>query len=233
MKVLGIVTARAGSKGVPRKNIRELCGKPLLSYTAEAALASNKLSRVVLSTEDEEIAKVGRACGLEVSFLRPQELARDNTPSLPVVQHAVHFLEAQGARFDAVCILQPTSPLRLSTDIDSAIEVFEKSNADSVVSVLEVPICFNPHKIYLMRDDGSLYLSTGEPEPISRRQNIPPAYRRNGAVYLSRRDVVMQQDSLYGKRVMGVLMPEDRSIDIDTLEDWDRAEALMLKRQIR
>ncbi|MGH9901714.1 MAG: cytidylyltransferase domain-containing protein, partial [Pyrinomonadaceae bacterium] len=107
MRVLGLIPARGGSKGVPRKNIRALCGKPLLQYTAEAALSARSLARVILSTEDAEIADVGRRCGLEVPFVRPAELAEDTTPMLPVVQHALAQMEKDGESFDAVCLLQP------------------------------------------------------------------------------------------------------------------------------
>ncbi len=118
MKTLGIVPARGGSKGIPRKNIVPLLGKPLLAYTAEAALAAQRLTRVILSTEDEEIARVGRQCGLAVPFLRPTELARDDTPTIPVLQDVVRKLEAAGEVYDAVFILQPTTPLRRAEDID-------------------------------------------------------------------------------------------------------------------
>src|SRR2546423_8592254 len=109
-RVLGIITARGGSKGIPRKNIRFLGAKPLLQYTAEAALSAKRLTRVILSTEDQEIADVGRKCGLDVPFMRPAELALDSTPTLPVLQHAVRELEAAGNRYDAICLLQPTNP---------------------------------------------------------------------------------------------------------------------------
>src|SRR5262245_25269040 len=112
MQVLGVVTARGGSKSIPRKNLAPLLGRPLLAYTAEAALGSRRLTRVVLSTDDPEIARVGRQCGLEVPFLRPPELARDETPTIPVLQHAVRELEASDRRYDAVLVLQPTNPLR-------------------------------------------------------------------------------------------------------------------------
>ncbi|MCI0730285.1 MAG: acylneuraminate cytidylyltransferase family protein, partial [Chloroflexi bacterium] len=143
MRVLGLIPARGGSKGVPRKNIRLLCGKPLLQYTAESALAARRLSRVILSTEDEEIAEVGRRCGLDVPFLRPAELAQDDTAALPVVQHALRWLEAQGEWFDAICFLQPTCPLRRAEDIDACITLLEERNADTVVSVLAVPLQYN------------------------------------------------------------------------------------------
>src|SRR5262245_49368383 len=119
MNVLGIVPARRGSKGVLGKNIRLLCGKPLLQYTAEAALSARRLSKVILSTDHEEIARIGRECGLEVPFMRPAELAEDETPMLPVIQHAVRWLEVRGDSFDAVCLLQPTNPLRRPDDIDA------------------------------------------------------------------------------------------------------------------
>src|SRR6266542_734123 len=128
-RVLGIITARGGSKGIPRKNIRVLAGKPLLQYTAEAALGAKRLSRVILSTEDEEIAEVGRRCGIEVPFMRPLELAQDDTPTLPVLQHAVRTLEGAGVRYDAICLLQPTVPLRPSHAIDACIQLLSESGA--------------------------------------------------------------------------------------------------------
>jgi CMP-N-acetylneuraminic acid synthetase len=233
MRTLAIITARGGSKGIPRKNIKPLCGKPLLYYTAEAALAARRLSRVVLTTDDPEIAEVGRTCGLDVPFLRPKELAADDSPSLPTVQHAVGFLEGQGDYYDAICLLQPTSPLRQAADIDACIELLEDSGADSVVTVLAVPVQFNPHKLYLQDDHGFLYLSTGRAEPIVRRHDLPPAFRRDGSVYLTRRGVVMESHSLYGARVKGLLMKGDRSVDIDSPEDWQMAETLLLARNAK
>lgn len=227
MNVLGLIPARGGSKGIPRKNIRLLCGKPLLAYTAEAALASARLNRVILSTEDEEIAEVGRRCGLEVPFLRPAELAADTTPTLPVVQHALQWLEARGERFDAVCLLQPTNPLRRPAEIDACIELLETSDADAVVTVLPVPAEYNPHWVYFKSDDGTLRLSTGERTPISRRQDLPPAFHREGSVYVTRRQVVMDDNSLYGKRLAACVIDPARSVNIDTDSDWDRAAALI------
>lgn len=227
MQVLGLITARGGSKGVPRKNIRILNGKPLLQYTAEAALSASHLSRIILSTDDEEIAEVGRRCGLEVPFLRPAELARDDTPSLPVVQHAVRWLEAQGSCFDAVCLLQPTAPLRRAEDIDACIQLLEKSGADSVVTILPVPPEHNPHWVYFKDRAGLLHISTGEAAPIPRRQELPPAFQREGSVYVTRRDVLMEEDSLYGRRLVGHLLTEQQRVDINCPEDWTRAEHLI------
>lgn len=227
MKVLGIVPARGGSKGIPRKNVRLLGGRPLLAHTAEAALAAHRLSRVVLTTDDEEIAEVGRSCGLEVPFVRPAELARDDTPTLPVLQHAVAELEKAGDRFDAVCLLQPTSPLRRAGDIDGCIELLETGGLDSVVSVLPVPHEHNPHWVYFRDAEGLLRLSTGEEQPIPRRQELPPAFHRDGAVYVVRRDVLMNGNSLYGKRLGGYLTDPTRNVNLDTPADWDRAEQLL------
>lgn len=227
MRVLGIVPARGGSKGIARKNVRLLGGRPLLAHTAEAALAAHLLSRVVLSTDDEEIAEIGRGCGLEVPFLRPPELALDDTPTLPVLQHAVAKLERTGDRFDAVCLLQPTSPLRRAGDIDGCIELLARQGLDSVVSVLPVPHEHNPHWVYFRDGEGLLRLATGEEQPIPRRQELPPAFHRDGAVYVTRRDVLMKGNSLYGSRVGGYLTDPARHVNLDMPADWDRAERLL------
>jgi CMP-N,N'-diacetyllegionaminic acid synthase len=227
MRVLGLIPARGGSKGVARKNVRVLCGKPLLQWTAESALAARSLDRVVLSTEDEEIASVGRRCGVDVPFLRPSELARDDTPTLPVVQHALHELEKGGDRFDAVCLLQPTNPFRRPVDIDACVDLLSISYADAVMSVLRVPAEYNPHWVYFRAEDGSLRLSTGEPEPIARRQLLPPAFHRDGSIYVTRRNAIMDQRSLYGTRVLGFEVDRARAVNIDTPADWSRAEILM------
>jgi CMP-N-acetylneuraminic acid synthetase len=230
MRVLGLIAARGGSKGLPRKNIRLLCGKPLLQYTAESALSARRLSRVVLTTDDEEIAEVGRNCGLEVPFMRPAELAADNTPTLPVVQHAIGWMEAHGVYFDAICQLQPTNPLRRPEDIDACIESLERSDADAVMTILPIPPEYNPHWAYFRGENGDLHLSTGEATPIPQRQKLPPSFHRDGSVYVTRRDVVMKENSLYGKRVIGHLLDANQTVNIDGPEDWKRAEAILSSR---
>ncbi|HMX28803.1 MAG TPA: acylneuraminate cytidylyltransferase family protein, partial [Blastocatellia bacterium] len=174
-----------------------------------------------------EIAEVGRACGIEVPFLRPAELALDTTPTLPVVQHAVRILEMQGSRFDAICLLQPTNPLRRAADIDGCIELMEREQADTVFTMLAVPAEHNPHWVYFQNGDGSLRLSTGEAAPIPRRQLLPAAYHREGSVYVTRREVIMNNNSLYGARVLGFEIEAGRSVNIDNLQDWERAESLL------
>lgn len=227
MRVLGIIPARGGSKGVPRKNIKLLCGKPLLAYTAEAALAAKRLTKVILSSEDTEIAAVGRELGLEVLFMRPGRLAADDTPTFPVVVHALKEMEKLGEEFDAICLLQPTNPLRRSEDIDACIELLEHSGADSVVSVLPVPIEYNPHWVYFESGTGELRLATGEDQPIARRQDLPKAYHRDGSVYVTRIGVRGKFKNLYGETVRGFEVAANRSVNIDTFEDWKRAEAIL------
>jgi CMP-N-acetylneuraminic acid synthetase len=226
-RVLGIVTARGGSKGIPHKNLALLCGKPLLQYTAEAALAATTLSKVILSTDDPEIAEVGRSCGLAVPFMRPANLAKDDTPTLPVLQHAVHFFEKKGERYEAVCLLQPTNPLRQSAHIDACVQLLFEQAVEAVVTVLSVPHEYNPHWVYFCRSDKTLYLSTGEKEPLSRRQLLPPAFCREGSIYVTRRDVLMEQNSLYGEKVVGYELNPKTSVNINSFEDLHQAEKLL------
>jgi CMP-N,N'-diacetyllegionaminic acid synthase len=226
-RVLGLIPARGGSKGVPRKNIRPLRDRPLLKYTADAARAARRLTHVIVSTEDDEIAEIGRACGLDVPFLRPAELARDETPMLPVVIHALRWFEERGRHFDAVCLLQPTNPFRRPEDIDACIAMLEEKNADAVVTVLRIPPEYNPHWAYFRCEDGCMHLATGESAPIGRRQDLPPAFHREGSVYVVRRDVLLGQNSLYGRFLVGYEIDPGRSVNVDSLDDWARAEKLL------
>jgi len=225
MRVLGLIPARGGSKGVPRKNIRSLCGRPLIAYTIDSALNSKRLSRTILSTEDPEIAETGRRLGVDVPFLRPGELAEDTTPTLPVVIHAMEMLQAAGETYDAVCLLQPTNPLRRPSDIDACIDLLEKTGADSVFSILPVPDSYNPKWVYLQSARGGLVLSTGESEPVTRRQDLPKAFHREGSVYVTRTNVLFEHGNLYGSNIQGYEVDPAYSVNIDTLEDWGIAEA--------
>lgn len=227
LRVLGVIPARGGSKGVPRKNLKKLAGRPLLRYTAEAALAATRLSRVVLTTENEEIARIGRQCGLDVPFLRPDSLAQDETPMLPVIQHCVRTLEEAGDRYDAICLLQPTTPLRRAEDIDNCIRLLAESDADSVISMLPVPLELNPHWVWFSDSNGYLRIATGEDSPIPRRQDLPAAWHREGSIYVTRRDILIERNTLYGIRTIGYLMDPEKSVNIDTPEDWERAERMI------
>jgi CMP-N-acetylneuraminic acid synthetase len=165
--------------------------------------------------------------------MRPVELARDDTPTLPVLQHAVHYLEANGDRLDAICLLQPTHPFRTAEEIDACIERLEQTDADAVMTVSLIPHEYNPHWAYWMNTDGALHLSTGETNPIPRRQALPPAYHREGSVYVTRRDVLVNQNTLYGNRVIGYPVDKAHRINIDTLDDFHRAELEMQRRQLK
>lgn len=232
MTVLGIVTARGGSKGIPGKNLRPLAGRPLLAYTIDAARASRALDRLILSTDDPEIAEVGRALGCDVPFLRPADLALDQTAHLPVIQHAVGWLEEhEGYRPDAVMTLQPTSPLRRPEDIRASIRLLDASGADSVLSVSEVPAHVHPMRTLRVDPSGEAVLFvTGLPvrTRINRRQDLPPAWTMNGAVYLCRTGVLSgEAPSLYGDRVVAYRMPPEHGISIDDLDDWAAAERVL------
>ena len=219
-----MIPARGGSKGVPGKNKKLLSGKPLIQYSIEAALAATAVTTVLVSTDDEEIAAISRVAGAEVPFLRPVELALDTTPTLPAVIHALEFYKLQGVLYDAVCLLQPTSPLRGSGDIDNAINTFIAKQTDSLISVREVPHQFNPHWV-LMEKNGTLCWSTGEKQPISRRQDLPPAYYRDGSIYLTKTEV-LYNGSLYGNSI-SYIVSSGLHVNIDTLEDWDQAERIL------
>jgi CMP-N,N'-diacetyllegionaminic acid synthase len=227
MKTLAIVPARGGSKSVPRKNITPLLGKPLLVYTAEAALAAKRLTRIVLSTEDEEIARVGRQCGLDVPFMRPLELAQDETPTIPVLQDVVRKLEASGEYYDAVFTLQPTNPLRRASDIDGAIELLERTGADSVISFVDVGEK-HPARMKFIDSDGRVTDPPfGEKFEGQRRQDLPRLYLREGSIYLTRVLVLMEQNSVKGQDCRAWLVPQDRACNIDTPFDLFLAEQIL------
>jgi CMP-N,N'-diacetyllegionaminic acid synthase len=228
-RILAVLTARGGSKGVPRKNIRLMGGKPLIAYSIETALqVRDRLYRVIVSTDDAEIAEVSRQYGAEVPFLRPPELAGDKVPSLPVLQHAVHFIEEQDQiRVDWVLLLQPTSPLRTKDDILTALELAQLGGCDSVISVVETPT----HPLFMKRiENGQLLSFTDvlvEKEGTRRQDAQPPAYVRNGAIYITRRDVLMERNSIWGETIRPYVMPPERSVNVDSELDLQMAELIL------
>jgi len=221
-KFLGLIPARSGSKSIPLKNIKPILGKPLIAYTIEEALKSKYLERIIVSTDDTQIAQIAKEYGAEVPFIRPAELSTDTSPTLPVIQHALMYLESKGYIPDFVVLLQPTSPLRQVKHIDEAIKKILETNADSVITITESEI--HPYwmckligdKVYPFMDIGGASL---------RRQELPAIYRLNGAVVVSKREVIgkdwQQQD------VRAILMEPIYSIDIDTDLDFYLAEKLM------
>ena len=225
MKILGLIPARGGSKGVPGKNIKLLAGKPLIAYTVEQANAAKGIDKLILSTDDESIAKVAKEIGLEVPFMRPIELANDSAKSLDVVVHALDFLEQKGEVYDAVCLLQVTSPYRPDGSIDEAIELFKKTKPDSLVSVRKVPDEFNPHWTFKIKGDNRLQIATGEKHIIPRRQELPPAYHRDGAIYITSVSCIREKHSLLGDDIVAFPIDSPKLINIDTMDDWYEAEA--------
>jgi CMP-N-acetylneuraminic acid synthetase len=209
------------------KNLAPLLGKPLLAYTAEAALASKKLTRTVLSTDDEKIAQVGRGLGLDVPFMRPAELAGDDTPTLPVLQDVVRRLEERGDIYDAILTLQPTNPLRRAKDIDGAIDLLEQTGADSVISFVDVGER-HPARMKWIDADGKVsdppFAEVFEGQP---RQQLKKLYLREGSIYLTRRSVLMEQNSLKGNDCRAWIVPEERARNIDTPFDLRIAEQLL------
>jgi CMP-N,N'-diacetyllegionaminic acid synthase len=225
--VLAIVPARGGSKGVPGKNVREIRpGRTLLHYVADAAKNAVRVDRVVLSTEDEDIARVGREAGLDVPFMRPRELAADDTPMLPVLRHAIDHVIAGGWTPEYVVLLQPTSPLRREKHIDDAVSLLMARGADSVVTVVEVPKHLSPD--YVMKiEDGALRPFLPEGTRITRRQDVRPAYYRDGTVYAFRRDTIDRFQNIYGERCVPLRLEARESLSIDTPEDWAAAERIL------
>ncbi len=230
-KILAVIPARGGSRGVPRKNVRPVCGKPLIVYTIETALASRHLlDRIVVSTDDEEIAAIARQSGAEVPFMRPSELAGDQTPTLPVLQHAVTFVEnMDDLTLDWVLLLQPTTPLRIAEDIETSINLVRKNRCDSIISVVPV---FAHHPILMKRIENNRILPfcIEEKEGTRRQDYQPPAYMRNGAIYLTRRDVIINGNSVWGEIIRPYIMPPERSVSIDSEIDLKLVEILMRER---
>ncbi|TDQ19623.1 N-acylneuraminate cytidylyltransferase [Algoriphagus boseongensis] len=227
MRILGLIPARGGSKGIPGKNIKHLAGKPLLAYTYESAKESDLLTKTILSSDDLAIIQEAKRLGMEVPFIRPSDLAEDSSPTLPVIVHALNYFSAIGEFFDAVCLLQVTNPFRRKGFIDEAIKKFKETNADALVSVLPVPHEFNPHWVFEPNANGMLSIATGEKKIISRRQDLPPSYFRDGAIYLTKTEVILKQNSLYGASLAYLIGDQERYVNLDTMQDWVKAEQLV------
>lgn len=225
MRILAVIPARGGSKGIPRKNVTPLRGRPLIAYTIDAARTATSLDRVVVSTDDDEIAAVSLGLGAEV-VMRPAALASDVASTLSVLQHVVAELGSVGYRPDAVMTLQPTSPLRTSTHIDEAALAFmNDTSADSLVSCVAVPHVFHPNSVMRRTHEGYLVPFLDGPQP-GRRQDKEPVFARNGAaIYITRTDRL--DEFIFGGRLMPYMMSEEVSIDIDTSADLAAAEHLL------
>ncbi|WP_426092183.1 cytidylyltransferase domain-containing protein [Flavobacterium sp. DSR3-2] len=231
MRIFGIIPARGGSKGVPGKNIKLLNGKPLLQYTSEIALKSQYLTTVILSSDDNQIITVAKSLGIQVPFLRPEEFAQDQTPTIDVIIHALEWFRNHAIFFDAVCLLQVTSPFRTVEFLDKAIEKFIASGCDSLVSVQKVPHEYNPHWTFEVNPEENLKIVTGEEKIISRRQELPDTYHRDGSIYIMKTEVLLQQHSLYGKSISFIESPPEFYLNIDTVADWEKAEQMIKNRE--
>ncbi|MDE6346170.1 MAG: acylneuraminate cytidylyltransferase family protein [Muribaculaceae bacterium] len=217
MKPLIIIPARGGSKGIPKKNIVPLNGRPLIDYTIKAALEIADVEQVILSTDSDEIAETARQCGLDVPYMRPAALATDTAGSREVILDVMDWADRQGREYDAVVLLQPTSPLRTAGDIAGAMALYDEADADMVVSVAEARS--NPYyNCFETDDDGYLHVSKGD-GLYTRRQDVPPAYEYNGAVYVIRPESIRKMAMGAFPRRVPYVMPAERSVDIDAPVD--------------
>lgn len=223
MKSIAIIPARSGSKGLKDKNIKDLCGKPLIAYSIEAALRSKMFDTVMVSTDSEKYAEISRQYGAEVPFLRSETTSGDNAGSWDVVREVLDNYKALGKEFDSVMLLQPTSPLRTAEDIFNAFNLKKEKHAKAIVSVCEV--------------DHSPLLCNTLPESLSMngfiktidvpRQQLPAYYRINGAIYLVNTDLIYSKDRIYDRDCFAYIMPRIRSVDIDTISDYFFAKCLL------
>lgn len=225
MLILGIIPARGGSKGIPDKNILPLCGKPLIQYAHEAAVQSKVLDRVILSTDSESIAQAGKSLGIEVPFVRPAEFSADVSPMINVVIHALDELARTGYVPDAVLLLQPTSPLRKPGHIRTAVELLGEN--DSVVSVFAVPQEYSPYYLMKILDNGWLDFFMPEGRKITRRQDAPIVYKRDGTIFLTKTRVLREQRSFYGNRCKPMIMAAEEHLNIDNWDEWNKAEKIL------
>jgi N-acylneuraminate cytidylyltransferase/CMP-N,N'-diacetyllegionaminic acid synthase len=225
MEILYIIPARGGSKGLPGKNIRLLGNKPLIAYSIEAAVNSIFKGTVIVSTDDEEIASVGKKYGATVPFIRPNELATDVASTMDVVFHAINFYKQQHVFFDLIVVLQPTSPLRTSTDIDQAISLMKEKNVAAVVSVCESE--HHPLWTNILPADGSMKNFIREEVKGKNRQQLPVNFRLNGALYISKSEALEIYKGFIHEKTIAYIMPTDRSVDIDHEIDFKLAELLL------
>lgn len=223
-KIVAIIPARGGSKSIPKKNIKNLLGKPLIFYSIKASLHSRYIDRVIVSTENAKIAQLAKNLGAEIPFLRPKNLAADSTPTLPVLKHALAYLEnKKGYRPDIVVLIQPTSPFVLPQDIDTAIEKLFKENSKTCFSVCEV----NQRPEWMYKIEGKKIIPIIKSDLSLRRQDLPPIYISNGSVFVSRKETLMEKNRIIDSNSSIIIMPRERSIDIDEPFDFAVAKLLM------
>lgn len=226
--ILALIPARGGSKGLPRKNMRLLLGKPLIAWTIEQAKKSRYIDRIIVSTDDEEIREISKKYGAEAPFLRPKKLATDKAKVIDAILHLMEFTKKNGTLYDILALLQPTSPLRLSEDIDKAVELLLPKKAKAIVSVCRSknsPLWANK-----LSDDGCMK-GFIKPDVLNKnRQALPYFYRLNGAVHIGYLDYIKRQHDFFGNQTFAHIMPRERSVDIDDEFDFWIAEQILAKR---
>lgn len=226
--ILGLICARGGSKGVPGKNKKHLHGKPLIAYTIESALACTLLDQVLVSTDSPEIQTIAIESGANAPFLRPDELAQDNSKQIDAIIHAINYAEKQRqAPYDYICLLQPTCPLRTAEDITGTLELIVSTQSDSAIAITEVG-GRHPMTLYT-QDENTIvtpYLEAADTAGVQ-RQDFQDIYWRSGSVYAMKRDLVIEDRDLYGAKTCGYIIPEERAFNIDSPFDWTLCEAYM------
>jgi CMP-N,N'-diacetyllegionaminic acid synthase len=228
-RILAVITARGGSKGVPKKNLAPVAGMPLIYWTITAAKQAGKLDRTIVTTDCEEIARTASEFGVPAPFIRPAELAKDHATSVDTILHAVRWLDRNDDyRPDFVMCLQPTSPLRTPEDIDAAIDLALGRDAESVVGV--TPVAHHPYWTSRMDEEGCITDFFKLDRAYDRRQDLPPAYASNGAIYLTATGTLLEKESLYGEKTYGYVMPAERSLDVDTPWDLHLADLILRSR---
>lgn len=223
-KVLAIITARGGSKRLPNKNIKIFLGKPLIAWTIKHAVASRYIDKVIVSTDSKKIASISKRYGADVPFLRSKELATDNASSISVVLHAVEWLKNKGEKYDLLLLLQPTSPLRKTEDVNKAIELLFLKKAQAVISVCEVD--HHPYWSNKLPKNGCMNNFITKAATDKNSWKLAKFYRLNGAIFLAYCDYLKKQKSFLGRKTYAYIMPKERSVDIDSELDFRFAEFL-------
>jgi CMP-N,N'-diacetyllegionaminic acid synthase len=226
MNILYLIPARSGSKGLPGKNLRMMCGKPLITWSIETALACKEKGRVIVSTDDQEIADVALKAGAEVPFLRPAELAADKSPTMDMIRHLLNWMKENGGTPDYVVLLEPTSPLRDPQDISNAFQQLKNENkAESIVGVAKTE---SSHPAFLVTLENDFIQPFGKKEvKVLRRQDIGDVYFFEGSLYISETESLLRNGSFYHEKTLGYVMPKWKSYEIDELSDFIAIESLM------
>lgn len=233
MNILSIIPARYGSKGVKKKNIKLLNGKPLIYYTIKESLKSKFINKTIVSTDNSEIQNISLEYGAECPFLRPKKISGDNIPMIPVVMHVIKKLkEVDNYTPDYIIILQPTSPLRNYNHIDECIKKLITKKAHSIVSVTKIPHTFTPYSSMTLQKNGFLKSNYNTNEKNNLRQMKPTFYSRNGAIYMVKHKTLMTRNSLYGSKILPYEMEKNVSIDIDDEIDFLMAEVLLKRKEL-